>query len=110
MIDLKKLLVKILQRLDGAVVREIKDSNQITWYSTSNPYAEHSYDVSKTGYTPIAVSFWTSGTGSSTIAVSTCCIDGNNIEFHARMMNNTPSSTTQNTVTFEVTYIKNDWL
>ena len=92
------------------IVREVKSNLQITWSSTSNPYCEHSYSVAKTGYTPIAVSFWTSGTGSSTIAVSTCCISGDNVEFHARMVNNTPSSTTQNTVTLAVTYIKSGWV
>lgn len=96
--------------LSGAIVKETKSDLQLTYYSTSNPFAEHSFDVTKTGYTPIAVSYWVTGTGASFVAVYVCCINGNAVQFCARRVNNNPESTTQNKVTLVVTYVKNNLL
>lgn len=108
MIDLKKLLVKILQRLDGAVVKEAKQF-QLTYNSTSNPYADGIFDITKAGYTPISVCYWIIGTNSSAVFCSCCCLDGNTVRVTARSTV-TPTSTTVNSIILNITYVKNDWL
>lgn len=110
MLSTKKLLYKILVKLNRPIVKETKGPFTITWASTSNPFCEHSFNIAKDGYTPIAICCWCGGTGSSTIGFGTCCLNGNTVQFNARMFSYTPASTTQNTVAFVVTYLRNDWL
>ena len=90
-------------KIPNLTFKLVKYTKQITWYSTSNPYCNHTYDVTQTGYIPIAVGYSFTGTGSTTIYPTECRVNGNNVLLTARMVN-TPDSTTQNGVNLSVLY------
>ena len=87
--------------LDFRLVQYVKSFN---WSSTSNPYSETSWDVSLSGYKPIAVGYAVNGKGGTTVIVSVCRTAGDRVFFSARSMS-TPGSVSQNSVTFNVLYV-----
>lgn len=109
--DLTAILNEVLPSL--TMLKTVEYANQqITWYSTSQPFqTDLTIDVTQSGYTPISFSYYFNGSGSSFIYTSYVGLakSGNSdvVRLYPRMVGNTPSSTTQNTVTIVVTYIKN---
>ena len=86
-------------------------SQQITWYSPSNPNYSGYVNIELDGYTPIAVSYQMMGTLSSFAHVSSCRIlDKTRLYIEARMHNTNPSSTTQNTIAFDVVYVQDKFV
>lgn len=84
-------------------------NEQITWYSTTNPFFDYEKDVSLEGYTPVAFD-WTINVGSQGTFVFPYrkYIEGNTLRLGIRMLNNQqPGSTTQNKMKLKVLYMKN---
>ena len=79
----------------------------ITWTSTSNPGRPFNIDITKDGYTPIGIGYQFTGTGSTYCMLSRAQIDGNTFYGSARMVGNTPTSTTVNSIEVYITYIRN---
>lgn len=109
--DLTNILNEVLPNPTMVITKEYANC-QITWYSTSQPFqTDLTIDVTLEGYTPISFSYYFLGSGSSFIYTSFEGIakSGNLdvVRLYPRMTGNTPSTTTQNTVTIVVTYIKN---
>lgn len=84
---------------------------QITWYSTSNPFCDVITDVAIDGWTPIDLAYTISGSLTSFVYPTQLWLTKVNgvdsAHGYFRMVGQTPSSTTQNTVNWQVTYIKN---
>lgn len=87
------------------IVRQ-RFTEQITWDSTSNPYGYVEFDVAKNGYTPVGVGYGFTGTSSSAIYCSSLTWDKSKVYARVRMSPYTPTSTTQNSMTVNVTYMR----
>ena len=109
MLSTKKLLYKILNLLDDPLKFVTYADVQITWTSTSNPYAQLDKNVALAGYTPISFTIIPTGTGASTIYMYNQDLSSNTITVGLRM-NGNPSSTTQNKVNIKVLYAKTELL
>lgn len=99
----------------GIINKEPKPSVEFTtesrvvtlnWTSTANPYANGVEDVSKSGWTPVSIGFSVDQTGATNVAPYRFFLSGNNINYGFRMFEKTPSSVTQNTVQFVITYMR----
>ena len=103
-------LYNIINALVGRLTDTIKlqktTAKQMTWSSTSNPYFWGEFDVSMSGYTPVAVGYEIGGTQGSLVCISALAIRGNKVVVEARMHGGTPSTTTQNTIYLTITYLK----
>lgn len=106
MLSTKKLIYKILQKLNEQTILTESRTIQLTWASTSNPYASGTVNLAKDGYVPISAGYTLTGTGASAIYASSFRLDGNGILSYSFRSVNTPSSTTQNGVTIDVKYIR----
>ena len=90
------------------IVREVLPAKTIEWSSTTNPAYYGNVDISKAGYTPIAISGSIGGSLGSFVLISALrIISDTEAFFEARMVSNTPSSLTQNNLQLTVTYMKN---
>ena len=102
MLDVKKLLTKIMGKLPTIVV----DTKQVTGVNiAANNVAESSVSAAKTGFTAIAVvGFMTSGSGVSYLIPYHLYVDNNTVYYAFR--NNNNSARSNLTFTFYVLYIK----
>jgi hypothetical protein len=79
---------------------------QLTYASTSNPYATGSINVAKDGYVPISASYTVTGTSGSTVFASDFRLRDDNMLEYAFRNSSGVSSTTQNRVAITVKYIR----
>lgn len=88
-----------------------KVNHQITWYSTGNPFDTSTFEISKSGYTPIGiVGQEFTGSLNSYISVSNMHILYLNSKYYVvyqARLTGSPSSTTQNTMDVYILYVKN---
>lgn len=105
MLSTKKLIYKILNLLDDPLKFVTYSDVQITWTSTSNPYAQVEKNVALAGYTPISFTVMPTGSGGTTIYMFNQDLWNNTVTVGLRM-DGTPASTTQNKVQFKVLYAK----
>lgn len=79
---------------------------QLTWNSTSNPFASGTVNLAKDGYVPISVGYSIVGTGATTVYASSFLLDANATLSYSFRCSNAVSSTTQNSVLIDVKYIR----
>ena len=92
-------------------IKKVIYQKPITWSSTSNPYFSSEYDVTIEGYRAINAGYVVSGTFGTCVFFSAFYLDYRDsgkdyLCVNCRMVQNNPSSTTQNTLTMVVIYIK----
>lgn len=86
-------------------------TQQITWYSTANPTYSGYVNIALDGYTPISATYQTNGSLSSFAHISSCrIVDKTRLYLEIRMHNTSPSSTTQNTISFDVVYVQDKFV
>lgn len=79
----------------------------IKWYSTSNPNAYGTADVTKSGYSLVGVVGWNfTGSLSSFCHCSLTATSDHELYYEARMIGSTPSSVTQNSLNVKCLYRK----
>ena len=106
MLNLKKLLTKVVERFANFVVVENK-TVQITYASTTNAYYAHSGSVAKSGYTAVGVAgYVTTGTSATMMIYPEMRIYNNELKFQCRNLATSISSTTQNSVIVSILYVK----
>lgn len=106
MLSTKKLIYKILQKLNEQNILTEDRTVQLTYASTSNAYATGSVNVAKDGYVPISASYAVTGTGGSTVFASIFRLRRDDVLEFAFRNGGGVSSVTQNSVTITVKYIR----
>lgn len=102
-----KRILDLLKGLRGLIKIVNYSDVQIQWVSTGNPYCGLVKDVSIDGYTPLGFGYAVTGTSASFVYPSIKTLDNNGeLTLALRMVNNNPSSVTQNKVNLRVVYVK----
>lgn len=102
-----KRIPDLLKDLRGLIKIVNYSDVQIQWASTGNPYCGLVKDVGIDGYTPLGFGYTVTGTGASFVYPSIKMLDNNGtLTLALRMVNNNPSSVTQNKVNLRVVYVK----
>lgn len=102
-----KRILDLLKDLRGLIKIVNYSDVQIQWASTGNPYCGLVKDVSIDGYTPLGFGYAVTGTSASFVYPSIKTLDNNGaLTLALRMVNNNPSSVTQNKVNLRVVYVK----
>lgn len=106
MLNPKKWMTKVAERFANLVVVESR-TIQITYASTTNPYFSHSESVAKSGYTAVGIAGYTTGGAlASMVFYPEMRVNNNTLILQCRNTSSNVSSTTQNSVTVLILYVK----